>query len=84
MLFETITYSFRCFWKEFYGVGVLKFIADVTGFFGPLLLNKLVTFIETKSERVEDGYLYAAGLCAITLTGEPHSQPPDLVCSHSK
>ncbi|KAG8268119.1 Multidrug resistance-associated protein 7 [Homalodisca vitripennis] len=59
----------RCFWKEFYGIGVLKFIADVTGFFGPLLLNRMVTFIETKNEQIQDGYLYAAGLCAVTLIG---------------
>ncbi|XP_054264450.1 ATP-binding cassette sub-family C member 10 isoform X2 [Macrosteles quadrilineatus] len=59
----------RCFWKEFYGIGLLKFISDVSGFFGPLLLNKLVTFIETKSENVQDGYIYAACLCAITLIG---------------
>lgn len=59
----------RCFWKEFYGIGILKFAADVFGFCGPLLLNKLVTFIETKQEAMQDGYLYAGGLCAVTLIG---------------
>lgn len=56
----------------------------MTGFFGPLLLNKLVTFIETKSERVEDGYMYAAGLCAITLTGELDSHLSDFAWDHSR
>ena len=62
-------YLCRCFWKEFYGIGVFKFAADVSGFCGPLLLNKLVTFIETKQEAMQDGYLYAGGLCAVTLIG---------------
>ncbi|XP_021924384.1 multidrug resistance-associated protein 7 isoform X3 [Zootermopsis nevadensis] len=56
-----------CFGIQFYSIGVLKFMSDVTGFMGPLLLNKLVTFIETKSESLLEGYLYAAGLCAVTL-----------------
>jgi hypothetical protein len=36
---------------------------------GPLLLNKLVTFIETKSESLFEGYMYTAGLFAVTLIG---------------
>lgn len=35
-----------CFGFEFYIIGVLKLLADVSGFAGPLLLNKLVVFIE--------------------------------------
>jgi hypothetical protein len=58
-----------CFGFQFYSIGLLKLLADGAGFMGPLLLNKLVTFIETKSESVHDGYLYAAGLFAFTLIG---------------
>ena len=56
-----------CFGLQFYSIGILKFIADCAGFMGPLLLNKLVRFIETKSESIQDGYLYAAGLLAVTF-----------------
>uniref|UniRef100_A0A1B6CRI6 ABC-type xenobiotic transporter n=1 Tax=Clastoptera arizonana TaxID=38151 RepID=A0A1B6CRI6_9HEMI len=57
----------RCFWKEFYSVGLLKLAADVSGFFGPLLLNRLVMFIENHEENNQDGYLCAAGLSLVTL-----------------
>nr|CAD7396003.1 unnamed protein product [Timema poppensis] len=56
-----------CFWIQFYGIGLLKLIADCAGFLGPLLLNRLVTFIENKNERIEYGYAYAAGLFGVTL-----------------
>jgi hypothetical protein len=58
-----------CFGIQFYSVGILKLVSDVAGFMGPLLLNKLVTFIQTKSESLLEGYLYAVGLCAVTLIG---------------
>lgn len=58
-----------CFGFQFYSIGLLRLLSDGAGFMGPLLLNKLVTFIETKSESVQEGYLYAAGLCAVTLIG---------------
>lgn len=56
-----------CFGFQFYSIGILKLVSDGAGFMGPLLLNKLVTFIETGSESVREGYLYAAGLFAVTL-----------------
>lgn len=59
----------KCFWVEFYGVGVLKLIADCAGFAGPLLLNQLVSFIETKEEDIRYGYGYAAGLFVSTIIG---------------
>jgi ATP-binding cassette subfamily C (CFTR/MRP) protein 10 len=58
-----------CFGFQFYSIGVLKLLSDGAGFMGPLLLNKLVTFIEMKSESVREGYLYTAGLFAVTLLG---------------
>lgn len=59
-----------CFGWQFYGIGILKFIADCSGFAGPLLLNKLVSFIENKSEDIGTGYLFALGLCLSTLIGK--------------
>lgn len=52
----------KCFWVQFYSIGVLKLIADCSGFAGPMLLNRLVGFIEDKGEDVRLGYAYAAGL----------------------
>ncbi|XP_018573016.1 multidrug resistance-associated protein 7 [Anoplophora glabripennis] len=57
----------RCFWVQFYSVGILKFVADCAAFAGPMLLNRLVGFIEDKSEDVEWGYIYAAGLMSTTV-----------------
>nr|XP_023014206.1 multidrug resistance-associated protein 7 [Leptinotarsa decemlineata] len=56
----------KCFWLEFYSIGILKFIADCAGFAGPMLLNKLVGFIEDKTEDIKWGYVYAAGLVLTT------------------
>ncbi|XP_071445342.1 ATP-binding cassette sub-family C member 10 [Hetaerina americana] len=56
-----------CFGYQFYGIGILKFIANCANFFGPLLLNLLVNFIESKAEPIYNGYLYAFGLLAVTL-----------------
>ncbi|KAF4523999.1 hypothetical protein B566_EDAN013841 [Ephemera danica] len=56
----------RCFGWQFYSIGILKFIADVAGFFGPMLLHGLVTFIENKNEPMKNGYMYAIGLFTST------------------
>lgn len=60
----------KCFWFQFYCIGFLKLIADCAGFAGPLLLNKLVGFIEDGKEDVEYGYGYAAGLFLTTVVGK--------------
>lgn len=57
----------RCFGLQFYSIGALKFVADCSGFAGPILLNKLVGFIEDRSEDVAMGYLYAFGLFSTSL-----------------
>lgn len=57
------------FAKEFYGIGVLKFIADIAGFASPLLLRYLLTFIENENIPVVYGYLYGAGILLATLIG---------------
>ncbi|XP_046387603.1 ATP-binding cassette sub-family C member 10 [Ischnura elegans] len=57
----------KCFGWQFYGIGVLKFIANCANFFGPLLLNALVNFIESRKEPLYYGYIYAFGLLAVTM-----------------
>ncbi|XP_050299303.1 ATP-binding cassette sub-family C member 10 isoform X2 [Anthonomus grandis grandis] len=59
----------KVFWVEFYSVGILKLIADFAGFGGPMLLNRLISFIEDKQENISWGYLYAFGLLSTTLIG---------------
>lgn len=59
----------KCFGCEFYSVGILKFITDSISFMGPLLLNKLIGFIEDKSEPVIYGYLYASLIFTSALIG---------------
>ncbi|RZC35046.1 hypothetical protein BDFB_002777 [Asbolus verrucosus] len=60
----------KCFWVQFYSIGVLKLIADCAGFAGPMLLNRLVSFIENKSEDIKWGYLYAFLLMSTTVICE--------------
>ncbi|XP_076628531.1 ATP-binding cassette sub-family C member 10 [Colletes latitarsis] len=49
----------KCFGWEFYSVGILKLINNCSSFMGPILLNKLVGFIEDRNEPISHGYLYA-------------------------
>lgn len=57
----------RTFGWQYYPLGILKLIADLLGFSGPLLLNKLVSLMEHPSSDVKNGYYYAAGLSLATL-----------------
>ncbi|XP_014478346.1 PREDICTED: multidrug resistance-associated protein 7 isoform X2 [Dinoponera quadriceps] len=59
----------QCFGWEFYAVGILKFIADVSSFMGPMLLNKLIGFIEDKNESTSYGYLYASLIIISAIIG---------------
>ncbi|KAH8258579.1 hypothetical protein KR038_011973, partial [Drosophila bunnanda] len=54
----------RCFGVEFYLIGVLRLIADLSGFAGPLLLGRLLRQDHTDSNEV---YYYALGLFGSTL-----------------
>uniref|UniRef100_W8AAQ1 ABC-type xenobiotic transporter n=1 Tax=Ceratitis capitata TaxID=7213 RepID=W8AAQ1_CERCA len=56
------------FGREFYLIGILRFIADISGFAGPLLLGGLLTQTTAKDNNETDWspYLYALGLCATT------------------
>lgn len=62
---------------EFYAIGVLRLMADMAGFAGPLLLGGLLSHaVPNDDENVSpasiDGraYLYALGLFGTTLIGE--------------
>lgn len=59
----------QCFGWQFYTVGILKFIADCSSFMGPILLNKLIGFIEDKNEPISHGYLYASLLILSAIIG---------------
>ncbi|XP_032672438.1 multidrug resistance-associated protein 7 isoform X2 [Odontomachus brunneus] len=59
----------QCFGWEFYAVGILKFIADCSSFMGPILLNKLIGFIEDKDEPISYGYLYASLIIISAIIG---------------
>ncbi|XP_076649544.1 ATP-binding cassette sub-family C member 10 isoform X2 [Halictus rubicundus] len=59
----------KCFGWEFYSVGILKFINDCSSFVGPILLNKLIGFIEDKNESISYGYLYASLMFISALIG---------------
>lgn len=49
----------RTFKRELIFAAFLKFIADTSSFFGPVLLNKILTFLETDQNSPEEGLLYA-------------------------
>ncbi|XP_041988661.1 ATP-binding cassette sub-family C member 10 [Aricia agestis] len=57
-----------CFGFQFYAIGLLKLVSDMAGFAGPMLLNKLVIFVEDTSIDQHMGYLYALTLLGVTLT----------------
>nr|XP_026483882.1 ABC transporter C family member 13 isoform X1 [Vanessa tameamea] len=59
----------HCFAVQFYSIGMLKLVADMAGFAGPILLNKLITFVEDTSIDQHYGYIYAATLLAATVIG---------------
>ncbi|XP_027537873.1 multidrug resistance-associated protein 7 isoform X2 [Neopelma chrysocephalum] len=52
------------FGLRFYSLGLLKLAGNLLGFSGPLLLNLLVNFMESRQEPLSHGVLYALGLFA--------------------
>ncbi|XP_072392166.1 ATP-binding cassette sub-family C member 10 [Diabrotica undecimpunctata] len=56
----------KCYAWQFYSVGILRLLADCSNFAGPILLNKLVDFIEKRSIDIKWGYLYAVLLVVST------------------
>jgi ATP-binding cassette subfamily C (CFTR/MRP) protein 10 len=61
----------NCFGLEFYSIGILRFIADASGFAGPILLNYLVSFIEQGENTQAEwhGYIYVAGMFVAAFIG---------------
>ncbi|NXI60347.1 MRP7 protein, partial [Chloroceryle aenea] len=57
------------FGLHFYSLGLLKLASNMLGFSGPLLLNLLVNFLESRQEPLSHGVLYALGLFAGTFLG---------------
>ena len=70
----------KAFGVEYYLLGILKLLTDCLGFAGPILLNLLVSFMETKTEPEHNGYIYAAGLFLSTLLGAFFSSQFDYNC----
>jgi ATP-binding cassette subfamily C (CFTR/MRP) protein 10 len=56
---------------EFYSIGILRLLADVCGFAGPILLNLLVSFIEGGDETKDEwrGYFYVLGMFSASFAG---------------
>ncbi|NWY57630.1 MRP7 protein, partial [Chionis minor] len=52
------------FGLRFYSLGLLRLAGNLLGFSGPLLLNLLVNFMESRQEPLSHGVLYALGLFA--------------------
>ncbi|XP_053160047.1 ATP-binding cassette sub-family C member 10 isoform X1 [Hemicordylus capensis] len=57
------------FGLRYYSLGLLKLAGSLLGFSGPLLLNLLVSFMETCQEPLSHGVLYALGLFAGSFLG---------------
>ncbi|XP_025978767.2 ATP-binding cassette sub-family C member 10 isoform X2 [Dromaius novaehollandiae] len=57
------------FGLRFYLLGLLKLAGSLLGFSGPLLLNLLVSFMESRQEPLSHGVLYALGLFAGSFLG---------------
>ncbi|KAL7987480.1 hypothetical protein Chor_006399 [Crotalus horridus] len=57
------------FGLRYYGLGFLKLAGSLLGFSGPLLLNLLVSFMESHQEPLSHGVLYALGLFASSFLG---------------
>lgn len=59
----------KCFGSEFYGVGILKFVADLAGFVSPLMLHELIIFIEDQRMPVVYGYFFGASIFVASVVG---------------
>ncbi|NXF15449.1 MRP7 protein, partial [Rhodinocichla rosea] len=57
------------FGLRFYTLGLLKLADSLLDFSGPLLLNLLVNFMESRQEPLSNGILYALGLFAGSFLG---------------
>ncbi|KAF8770810.1 Multidrug resistance-associated protein 7 like [Argiope bruennichi] len=63
-----VSQLYKMFAFEYVSIGILKFICDISSFGGPLLLNALVSFLESEQEsNSKQGYYYALGLFLVTF-----------------
>lgn len=61
----------RVFGLEFYSIGLLRFLADMLSFTGPILLNGLLSHKSSDQTETDlKSYAYAFGLFATTLIGK--------------
>lgn len=60
----------KCYGKQFYGIGLLQFSADIFKFTAPIFLNKLITFVSHHEEPMRNGYIYMAGLVLSSFTSK--------------
>ena len=68
---KLVTLLYTCFGREFFLIGILKFLADCAGFAGPILLNCVVSFMESPDADTSAvyGYIYAVLLAFSTFAG---------------
>eukprot|EP00124_Ichthyophonus_hoferi_P000162 Ihof_evm26s5 gene=Ihof_evmTU26s5 len=57
----------QVFGWNYYPLGLLRFCGDLLAFSGPLLLNRLVKFIDNQHDPMWHGYLYASALFLTSL-----------------
>nr|XP_060609998.1 ATP-binding cassette sub-family C member 10 [Anolis sagrei ordinatus] len=57
------------FGLRYYSLGLLKLAGSLLAFSGPLLLNLLVSFMESRKEPLSNGVMYALGLFAGSFLG---------------
>ncbi|XP_006860661.1 PREDICTED: multidrug resistance-associated protein 7 [Chrysochloris asiatica] len=60
---------YRAFGQRYLVLGLLKLVATMLGFSGPLLLSLLVGFLEDKQEPLSQGLFYALGLSSGAVVG---------------
>ncbi|XP_069810525.1 ATP-binding cassette sub-family C member 10 isoform X2 [Dendropsophus ebraccatus] len=58
-----------CFGAQYYSLGLLKLASCALAFMGPVLLNLLVNFMETREEALSWGALYTLGLFSSGFLG---------------
>ncbi|XP_069744034.1 ATP-binding cassette sub-family C member 10 isoform X2 [Narcine bancroftii] len=59
----------KIFGFHYSSLGILKFVGNMLGFAGPLLLNLLVSFMESGTKQVSKGIWYTLGLFLSTFVG---------------
>ncbi|XP_051881362.1 ATP-binding cassette sub-family C member 10 [Pristis pectinata] len=59
----------KAFGFRYYSLGILKFMGNMLGFAGPLLLNLLVSFMESGTKQMTKGIWYTLGLFLSTFAG---------------